>query len=175
MQISTSGYIMFGSGLQSSWPALYSITDPSIAPYWMNWDGCSISYVQLTAENYYYYSGGYELFYKVKNILGNYGISFVFLIQWADCAPFPKAQYTSQSATFQLTLASDGRNSYAIINYPYGKSKISEFSFFPMQVGYFDGSTRAIYISKNWQGKNMGNLENRYNLDLIRGIGGIYN
>ncbi len=139
----------------------------------MNLDGCIISYVQLTAENYYYYSGGYSLFENVKTILGNYKINFIFLIQWAECVPFPKSQYSSQIVTFQLTLASDGRNSYAIINYPYGKSKINELSFYPMQVGYLNGTTRAIYISKNWEGKNLGNQEERYNLDKIRGNLGI--
>ena len=114
------------------------------------------------------------MFKKVKNILNNNKINFVFLIQWANCIPYQHMENLGQTATFQLVLATDGVNSFAISNYPYKKSQIKENSFFPSQVGYYDGIIRAIYIAKNWLDINTGNQQQGYNLDQLKGNMGMH-
>ena len=148
---------------------MFYASNPVLAAYWANWDYCTILYYRLTDENYYYYYGGYKIYSDIRRALGNYQINLVLLIQWENCIPFPYWINYNQQITFQLALASDGQNSYAIINYPYDKSNINEYSFFPTQIGYFDGTERRVYVSKNWQGANYGIQEQLYNLDKSPG------
>ena len=152
---------------QIDFDELDEVSHPVIAPYWMIFDGCKLSYFQLT--NYDASSKARALFNAVRKIVDNNQTKFVFLVQWADCHPFSSSVYPLQKVTFQLTLTSDGRKSYAIINYPYGKSQIDEESNFPLLVGYFYGSELEVFINKT--GKPLSNFS--YNMDLILGNTGI--
>ena len=56
---------------------------------------------------------------------------------------------SSETTTFQLTLATDGVTTWTLFQYAY-PSTINEYAYYPQQVGYYSGNDRAIVYSKNW-------------------------
>ena len=96
-------------------------------------------------------------------------IQVALSIQWSECVPSPAMVFGSQKITFQLALATDISSLYAMFTYPYRRSFLTESSSYPMQIGYFDGRTRQVLVSKHWLGVNDTNITQRYNLDQEKG------
>ena len=128
----------------------------------MSMDNCRVSYEWHTNRNS-------ELVTKFKNMANNFNIQIALAIQWSECVPSPASDFGSQKITFQLALATDISSLYAMYTYPYLRSSLNEGSFNPMQIGYYDGRTRHVIVSKNWLGVNDTNISQRYNFDQEKG------
>ena len=152
---------------------------PTIAPYWSTWQYCSVSYSILTTDNYAgtpvwtriaNYAGTSSSSLKLaviiewSNCRPCVSILYVFILNsptnfihlsyshnwtYVRIISLSSNWWTSETTSFQLTLATDGFTTWTLFQYAY-PSSINENAYYPQQVGYFSGNDRAIVYSKNW-------------------------
>ena len=140
---------------------------PVIAPYWMKLDGCTISYVSATSDSSNSQIGA--IFRQIRVITEKSDIDFMFLIEWRNCIPAGSNDNLT-SITFQLALATNGAESFAISNYPYGQSNVDgKSNTVSLEVGFYDGMSRVVFIARRSDSDVRGTVQQVYNLDKIRG------
>lgn len=113
--LSTNGAIIFDNELTSVTSSFPSQISKTIAPYLSDIDTSKNGNIYFRQTNDTYVLSSIQ---RDLNILDfHVFLTWAFIVTWNEVAPFAYSSLNIPKNTFQLVLATDGQNSFAIFNY----------------------------------------------------------
>ncbi|XP_064644501.1 mucin-like protein [Lineus longissimus] len=179
--VSTNGYVVFDhryysiSPSTSSFPAPYG--KPLIAPYWTDLDA---RYTNVKFDVYHDRTSKRNQNY-IMAALGNYVKNFnssyssfspnlAVVVTWPEVPPYPAFTYRGiESATIQLSLVTDGTDSFAIFNY-YNMTLTPTTFWRRVGIGYTSSSR---YGASFYEKNALSFTTDSYIIDTIAGNTGV--